>query len=1463
MNLRLIAITVFASIAANVIAQPAIDPQDETSCRMDQVVFTATMDVTGIGSPEFEWSFSPPDSGTFFVLQDGDRNDRVSIVDDFSTPSAATSTLTIIDTDADIDTGTYRVRVDNQIDDATLNFYTETTVDPAADPATICLGDTTQLMSNPTDSGVGTPFILWTVRAGPSTSPGQFDPNPATADPTFTPNADGTYEIEASIIDGFCDAEFADEINVNVLPELRVDPQPDESTTCQANTIILDANPAGGSANYTYAWSITAGPDLSPFQLDNEDTITPEFTPFAIGSFDLAVTITDDQCLDPVTETMTIEVSNTGVDVVAVAEQDTLCLGQSTNLTADQTPDNGIYNYEWSIQSGTDSDLSQFSVIDAQDTVFTPTTPEPYVLRVTLDGNACGAIDDVTINVREGTEVQPSAAQSSVCVNELIQLFANPVGGVQEGQSYTWSVDQGTSASNDQFSNRFVANPVFTPFETGGYVLRVVLADDICDSSNMGTVNLNSTESIIAEPTPNDPTTCVGASISLNANASGGPDAYTYAWSITNGPNLSPAQLVDPTSANPLFTPTDPTVPGNEYVIRLVVSGDGCPDSDPVDVIVTVSSTSTVDATADDDLICVGGSTRVRSNIVGPGATVTWSVAKGSPDMSDSQFSNPNAANPLFFPTTDGDYVLEVEVDQGCGLADDTVDIRVFNQPVIAPAASPETTCSGEAIDLFANQMGSETGKYFWRVTAGPNDPDQFADPFSADTTFTPSTTGDYTIELTYDDLVCNELITEEVDITVETPVTAAPDTDPPGTTAACVNQALPLQANPAGGDGTYTYTWSIAFDPFFDGSDEFEEFDNVNSETPTFTADQVTTNQNYQLQLVVSDGVCDPSDTAILELAVTPPITIDPVIPNAIIIPNEPDDIINLVVDVPFEIDAQATGGGNVDYQWSIASAPPGGSSITQFDPANTANTEFTPIETGEYRIRLVADDGVCEPATVEVAFTSTEGVISQASADRDVICADQTAQLDAMAMGGSGNYTYAWVITSGDNDPMQFSNTEIENPVFTPNGVGSYTIQVTVTEDELPPAVGTIDLTVTATQLAITAQPVATEACVGDNATFSVAVEDDTGVTYQWQRNFQEIPGATNAVLIIEDVTTDDAGAYRCIVTGPCDDGFTNVAALTIEIPPDLPTVVAATNQLNPQAAQLGNVITSCDFTGNLADVGRITATGQTIAWVTGITMDNPTETLYASVRVATDPPSPNQPHYLATVDRTSGSAALVGELTQPIADIAVDPSGNLYAISGTELGTGGQIYTVNTNTAELTETVIPPFSNEFGHTIAFDSDGSLYHHGFSPGDYARLSRINLANPGSPETVREYTGDQRRAWAALAIGQGLFLASVATPGGESPGELWSVDPVTFDRTVLGPIRAESGMGVRPEGLAFVDCIFADANCDNVVDIMEFGGFGACAAGSGDGCSGFDANTDGAIDLLDFGAFQRVFNGS
>ena len=97
------------------------------------------------------------------------------------------------------------------------------------------------------------------------------------------------------------------------------------------------------------------------------------------------------------------------------------------------------------------------------------------------------------------------------------------------------------------------------------------------------------------------------------------------------------------------------------------------------------------------------------------------------------------------------------------------------------------------------------------------------------------------------------------------------------------------------------------------------------------------------------------------------------------------------------------------------------------------------------------------------------------------------------------------------------------------------------------------------------ITQHPVAQNVCLGGAATFTVQATGESTLSYQWQKNQADLTngprlaGVTSATLHISPFELEDAGEYRCVVTGDGGSVISNNAALTVAAPPAIVSAVS----------------------------------------------------------------------------------------------------------------------------------------------------------------------------------------------------------------------------------------------------------------------------------------------------------------
>lgn len=108
-----------------------------------------------------------------------------------------------------------------------------------------------------------------------------------------------------------------------------------------------------------------------------------------------------------------------------------------------------------------------------------------------------------------------------------------------------------------------------------------------------------------------------------------------------------------------------------------------------------------------------------------------------------------------------------------------------------------------------------------------------------------------------------------------------------------------------------------------------------------------------------------------------------------------------------------------------------------------------------------------------------------------------------------------------------------------------------------------------------AITSHPVSLSVAQGGNATNRVTATGTGVLRYQWQLNGGDVPGATNATLIITNAQIENEGDYTALVTDDIATVSSAVARLTVRVPPTF--VIRPIGQTNVAGSTMTFTVTT----------------------------------------------------------------------------------------------------------------------------------------------------------------------------------------------------------------------------------------------------------------------------------------------
>jgi len=648
------------------------------------------------------------------------------VTDNVSFAPSSTKTYTVTGTDANNCVNTASVTV-------TVNALP--TVTASATKSTLCLGENTTL------TGSGASTYVW---------------NNAVADGvSFAPTSTKTYTVTGTDANN-CTNTASVLVTVNNLPTVTATTS--KSSICLGENVTLNG---AGANSYTWDNGVTDNTSFSP-------TTTKTYT----------VTGAD---ANSCTNTATVSVIvNTLPTVTASATPATLCIGNSTTLTAA-----GASSFTW--DNGVNDGVS-----------FSPTSTKTYTVTGT-DANNCSNTATVTVTVNALPVVTASASKSTLCEGENTTLSGGGAStyvwdnGVLDGISFspistkTYTVT-GTDANNCSntatvavtvnalptvtasasaspicegestiltgagantytWDNGVIDNTSFSPTTTKTYAVTGTDANN-CTNTATVTVIVNPLPTVSASANPN--TICVGATSTVS-----GSGAVSYVWD--NG-------VLDNIAFSPITTKTY-TVTGTD--------ANGCKNT--ASTTVTVNALPTVSGSANPATICLGAT----SKLTGAGAnTYTW--------------DNGVSDNLSFSPLSTQTYTVTGTDLNGCKNTS-SVTITVNNLPTVTANTTGNSICTGGNITL----TGGGAASYVW--DNGVQD----------GVSFSPASTKTYTVTGS-DANNCSNTATVTITVNTVLPVTATANPS-----AICIGASTVLT-----GGGANTYIWdngvndNVSFSP-------------------------------------------------------------------------------------------------------------------------------------------------------------------------------------------------------------------------------------------------------------------------------------------------------------------------------------------------------------------------------------------------------------------------------------------------------------------------------------------------------------------------------------------------------------------------------------------------------------------------------------------------------------------------
>jgi hypothetical protein len=330
----------------------------------------------------------------------------------------------------------------------------------------------------------------------------------------------------------------------------------------------------------------------------------------------------------------------------------------------------------------------------------------------------------------------------------------------------------------------------------------------------------------------------------------------------------------------------------------------------------------------------------------------------------------------------------------------------------------------------------------------------------------------------------------------------------PPQGVTTCEGGSVTLTVTPAG-TGPFTYQWK-------------KNGTNIAGATAqSYTINPATPGDSGSYTCVVTNSCSNATSaaaTVTIQAAAT--ITTQPVGRT-------------LCEGAALNLSVAATGQAPITYQWRLNGSPIQGATSSTYSVA-----AVTPAAAGDYTC-VVTNPCVVRTSNAATVVVNTGAQIT-GHPQPQTLCAGQPLTLTVTASGTSP--TYQWKRNNVNIEGATSATYSV--PAAGDANAGSYTCTVSNSCNTQTSNAAVVTINQAA---AITAQPQGGSTCSGGSFTFSVTASG-SNLTYQWQRNNQNIAGATASSYTINPVGEGSAGAYRCVVGSSCGSVNSDPATLTV---------------------------------------------------------------------------------------------------------------------------------------------------------------------------------------------------------------------------------------------------------------------------------------------------------------------------
>jgi gliding motility-associated-like protein len=897
---------------------------------------------------------------------------------------------------------------------------------------------------------------------------------------------------------------------------------PADAAVCENQSVNMQVTASGDSLSYQWYYSGTTavpGADKALFTLNNAQLTDDGFYRVEVqGACDLS----------PKASNFAYLTVNPAVQLTKQPLSKTRCDGEdvSFSVIADGT---GL-SYQWyfnatNLLTGqTNETLSLSGLTKAHE--------GSYTCRVS---GSCGTTvisNQAVLTVNEAIGITLEPLTHTLCENSSTTLEVTATGDVL---AYQWYYNNQALADTGSFSG--TDGPVLSIDnarlgDAGAY--RVALSG-ACNNevvySSYAQVSVDTAVAIEIQPLAAE--VCEGTTVELSVQARG--TGLTYQWMHEGtdifGENAASIVLSNVTVANQ----------GN-YRVRL--NGTCGTNILSAQALLTVHPKVVISQQPMDSTVCENGNASLEVLATGV-LSYQWKRAAGNLSLSDgAKYSGTTSAKLQVYqasPADAGGYYAMLS--GGCQAAGGTATsaagtLTVHPATAITVHPQGDSLCAGQSYSLWVEAVGDAlTYEWFFNTIpiGGATGPSYTLNNLQA------AQSGSYTCKVTG---TCGEELSAPAVLTV---LPATVITEQPFSQTVCEDNQVVFSVEALGPN--LNYQWI------------------KNNTTPLTDDGNLTGSRSKDLSIQLSEKAHEGYYTCVVSgtCGYTESNTVELTLLDSTVITSQPSA--QTIVEGGTAFFGVSATDSILSYQWQRdgVNLVDNGTSILG---ATTAYLTLSTVQKAQEGLYSCVVTGFCGVRTSNAASLSVQVPVLIVSEPSDTsLCEGESVQFEVEATGAG--LSYQWYFgTQPISDGLNVSGTR--GPVLILGSLslanqGNYTCEVSGDYGVERP-----DVYLDIKELTrIQSHPADTAVCEHQNPYFGITAMGET-LSYLWYKDNNVLAAAGNLsglnddLLVISDAGAIDAGVYRCLVSGACNNLWSNPASLSVNLLPITPGAISGDNQV-----------------------------------------------------------------------------------------------------------------------------------------------------------------------------------------------------------------------------------------------------------------------------------------------------------